>query len=158
MTDHFSNAHQFVKQYYSRHTDYKSDVSTRYANICLALIINGLHSEFLELTLTDQDWFDGFREAFKEAHNLGHNVPEDVDAWYVQTLTAAIARPKTIEAKSQPDLFKHVLCSCLGIGLSLSFPRVRLVQAIAEETSLIEETVLRVWDERQYHFIPTEYL
>lgn len=133
-------------------------MSAGYANICLALIINGLHDEFLALTLTDQEWFDGFREAFKEAHNLGHNVPEDVDAWYVQTLTITIARPKTVEAKSQPDLFKHVLCCCLGIGLSLSFPRFRLVQAIAVETSLTEETVLRVWDERQYHFIPTEYL
>lgn len=147
-----------MKQYYSRHTDYKSDVSAGYANICLALIINGLHGEFLPLSLTDKQWFDGFREAFKEAHNIGHQVPEDVQAWYVQTLTAAIARPKIVAAKSQPDLFKHVLCSCLGIGLSLSFPRFRLVQAIAKETSLTEETVLRVWDERQYHFIPTGYL
>ena len=158
MTVKFFNAQHFVKQYYRRHTNYKSDVSARYANICLALIINSLHGEFLALSIKDQEWFDGFREAFKEAHSLGHNVPEDVEAWYVQTLTAAMARPKTVEAKSQPDLFKHVLCSCLGIGVSLSFPRVRLVQAIAEETSLTEETVLRVWDERQYHFIPTEYL
>lgn len=147
-----------MKQYYSRHTNYKSDVLADYSNICLALIINGLHYDFLPFATTDKDWFDGFREAFKEAHNLGVKVPQDVDLWYAQTLTAAIPRPKTTTAKSQPDLFKHVLCSCLGIGVSLSFPRVRLVQAIAEETSLTEETVLRVWDERQFHFIPTEYL